>query len=249
MTEQIITDLSDLRKYRTELPNLYDDAGLDPFEYRLLGHYKRVGTCTESIKTTAGKCDMSEGKVSECRQSLHEKGFIELVKVPVPNGFSYRINVVDKWMENFALYSGKSIQQIKNALDALNVVDPSRGEGYPSLSEGKPSPGETKNPPPLKNAFQLYEENIGPLTPLIADEIKDACDFYTEDWVKDAIQESAVSNKRGWKYIAAVLKGRKERGGVKEKKEQSITPTPPKFDPEKKLVRPEMFTKRQHAGS
>lgn len=246
MTEQIITDLSDLRKYRTELPNLYDDAGLDVYEYRLLGHYKRVGTCTESIKTTAEKCDMSEGKVSECRQSLYDKGFIEAVKVPVPNGFSYRINVVDKWMENFAMYSGKSIQQIKNALDALNTANPSRGEGYPSHSEGKPSPGETKNPPPLKNNFQLYEENIGPLTPIIADSIKDAEDFYTAEWVRDAIEESAVSNKRGWKYIAAVLKGRKDRGGVKEKKPEtpSTTPTPPVHDSEKKLVRPEMFHAR-----
>lgn len=241
MTEQIITDLSDLRKYRTELPNVYDDAGLDVYEYRLLGHYKRVGTCTESIKTTAEKCDMSEGKVSECRQSLHDKGFIEAVKVPVPNGFSYRVNVVDMWLENFARYSGKSIQQIKDALDKLSMVHPSRGEGYPSHSEGKPSPGETKNTPPLiKNAFQLYEENIGPLTPIIADEIKDAEDFYTEEWVKDAIQESAVSNKRGWKYIAAILKARKERGGLKEKKSET-PPAPLKRDLEKKLVTPEMF--------
>ena len=42
---QQLYDAGDLRKYRIELPNLYDDADLDPYEFRLLAHYKRVGTC------------------------------------------------------------------------------------------------------------------------------------------------------------------------------------------------------------
>ena len=71
-----IQDDSDLRKYRIELPNLYDDSDLDPYEFRLLAHYKRVGTCTESTKTTAKKCKMSPRQVSSKRQVLRKSGFI-----------------------------------------------------------------------------------------------------------------------------------------------------------------------------
>lgn len=105
--QQEIYDDSDLRKYRIELPNLYDDADLDPYEFRLLAHYKRVGRCTEGTRTTATNCRMSVGQVSERRQSLHDKGFIVMKKVPlqVKDQYSYIITVVDKWRENFDKYS------------------------------------------------------------------------------------------------------------------------------------------------
>src|SRR5512139_2733246 len=100
---QQIEDASDLRKYRIELPNLYDDAGLDPYEFRLLAHYKRVGTCTESTRTTGRKCKMSLGQVSAKRASLHDKGFIVMTVVPLKDteSYSYSIVVTDRWKENF----------------------------------------------------------------------------------------------------------------------------------------------------
>lgn len=104
--QQHITDNSDLRKYRIELPNLYDDSVLDPYEFRLLAHYKRVGICTESTKTTAKKTRMSPAQVSIKRRSLAEKDFIELTEVPINDKeFSYSIAVVDIWKENFDTYS------------------------------------------------------------------------------------------------------------------------------------------------
>ena len=42
------------------------------------------------------------------------------------------------------------------------------------------------------NVFKLYEENIGPLTPLIADALKDAEQIYSNEWVADAIELSCV---------------------------------------------------------
>lgn len=109
--QQEIVDASDLRKYRIELPNLYDDADLDPYEFRLLAHYKRVGTCTESTETTRKKTRMSKAQVSDRRQSLHNKGFIVMQKVYLDEEkktYSYRITVVDKWRENFETYSTRS---------------------------------------------------------------------------------------------------------------------------------------------
>ncbi|HEU0164164.1 MAG TPA: DnaD domain protein [Thermomicrobiales bacterium] len=55
------------------------------------------------------------------------------------------------------------------------------------------------------NAFRLYEQNIGPLTPLIADQITRAIDEYPGDWIEDAIVESVSYNRRSWRYITRIL--------------------------------------------
>jgi DNA replication protein len=62
------------------------------------------------------------------------------------------------------------------------------------------------------NSFRLYEENIGPLTPLIADALRDAEQTYTPDWIAEAITLAVEHNKRSWKYCEAILKRWKEEG-------------------------------------
>lgn len=62
------------------------------------------------------------------------------------------------------------------------------------------------------NNYQTYEQNIGPLTPLIADAIKDAEETFTAAWVSRAIAEAAASNARSIKYIFGILAGYKQRG-------------------------------------
>jgi DnaD/phage-associated family protein len=58
---------------------------------------------------------------------------------------------------------------------------------------------------PLPDIFTLYEQNIGLITPLVADELKDAQDYYPEDWIRDAIKEAAAVNKRSVRYIRRIL--------------------------------------------
>lgn len=60
-------------------------------------------------------------------------------------------------------------------------------------------------PEPRPNIFALYEENIGPLTPLIAEELKEAEKTYPASWIADAFREAVALNKRSWKYIRAIL--------------------------------------------
>lgn len=62
------------------------------------------------------------------------------------------------------------------------------------------------------NIFKLYEENIGPLTPMIADALKDAEATYSPEWVRDTIELAVKNNKRNWKYCEAILKRWKEEG-------------------------------------
>jgi DnaD/phage-associated family protein len=72
-----------------------------------------------------------------------------------------------------------------------------------ALRRGEPLPEATSHPKP--NVFKLYEENIGPLTPLIAEELEAAETSYPMEWIADAFREAVTLNKRSWKYIRAIL--------------------------------------------
>jgi DNA replication protein len=56
------------------------------------------------------------------------------------------------------------------------------------------------------NIFILYEQNIGLLSPLIADELRDAADTYPAEWIETAFREAILHNKRKWSYIRAILR-------------------------------------------
>jgi len=53
--------------------------------------------------------------------------------------------------------------------------------------------------------FTLYQENIGLLTPIIAEELKEAEKIYPAGWLRDAIKEAVALNKRNWRYIQRIL--------------------------------------------
>jgi DnaD/phage-associated family protein len=53
--------------------------------------------------------------------------------------------------------------------------------------------------------FVLYEQNIGMLTPMIAEELREAERRFPADWIADAFRESVTMNKRNWKYVLAIL--------------------------------------------
>jgi len=53
--------------------------------------------------------------------------------------------------------------------------------------------------------FTLYEQNIGMLTPIIAEELREAEKLYPEAWLRDAIKEAVSLNKRNIRYIMRIL--------------------------------------------
>jgi DNA replication protein len=59
--------------------------------------------------------------------------------------------------------------------------------------------------PPTINIFTLYEQNIGIITPMIAEELKEAEKLYPTQWIEDAFKEAVALNKRSWRYIARIL--------------------------------------------
>ncbi len=63
--------------------------------------------------------------------------------------------------------------------------------------------------PPLEgerpNIFVLYEQNIGLLQPLIAEQLKDAEQTYPAEWIEEAFRIAVEQNKRSWAYVRAIL--------------------------------------------
>ncbi|MFA5316045.1 MAG: DnaD domain protein [Dehalococcoidales bacterium] len=75
----------------------------------------------------------------------------------------------------------------------------------------KPAEPAAEIPEP-SDIFSLYEENIGMLTPIIADQLKQAEQDYPLTWIKEAIEEAVLYNKRHWQYIARILENWSREG-------------------------------------
>jgi DNA replication protein len=55
------------------------------------------------------------------------------------------------------------------------------------------------------NIFTLYEQNIGMLSPIVAEELGEAERTYPASWIQDAFREAVDLNKRNWRYISRIL--------------------------------------------
>jgi len=94
-------------------------------------------------------------------------------------------------------------------LDGIVMIEPASGEERP-------------------NIFSLYEQNIGLLTPMIAEELKEAENIYPPSWIEDAFREAVELNKRSWRYINRILErwsseGR-DYGGTGKGSKEDISP-------------------------
>ncbi len=101
--------------------------------------------------------------------------------------------------------------------EALYFINSPRGrQAAALLSQSGEVLAQTDVKPTLEsiqaNIFQLYEENIGTLTPLIADALRDAQESCPEEWIAEAIQLAVKNNVRRWKYVESILTRWQEEG-------------------------------------
>jgi DnaD/phage-associated family protein len=105
------------------------------------------------------------------------------------------------------------ILKAEHEKEAYYFLNSPRGRAAANAFLHGGQPAASAAPPFTRpNIFRLYEENIGPLTPLIADALKDAEETYSAEWVADTIDLAVRNNKRSWRYCEAILKRWKEEG-------------------------------------
>ncbi|MEX2425882.1 MAG: DnaD domain protein [Thermomicrobiaceae bacterium] len=83
--------------------------------------------------------------------------------------------------------------------------------------------------------FQLYEQNIGLVTPIIADRLVEALELYPQSWIEDAIAAAVSYNRRNWRYIQRILETWATEGRSNETNKRH-QPGSGEFDPEKHLT-------------
>lgn len=108
-----------------------------------------------------------------------------------------------------------SLLRVQNEAGEFFFLNSPRGRAsVEAIQSGKFDPSNVQNAPPVEhsNVFTLYEQNIGALTPLIADMLREAEKEYPSAWFEEAFEIAVARNARNWKYIAAILKRWKEKG-------------------------------------
>ena len=134
-----------------------------------------------------------------------------------PEDFEKRVkNSLSQVVQNGFLLRGHPKRNKNITLYLLNTAR-SRA-ALEALINGSWQPSETDHLPPgnsftsKKTLFETYEENIGPLTPLIAEDIKEAEEEYSTQWVEEAIHLAVQGNIRKWRYIEGILRSWKKEG-------------------------------------
>lgn len=128
------------------------------------------------------------------------------------------------WVKNLRKYnrgSSKVATRIQKDLEEIPYCelkekyiayyDPDIPYGYPmdTLStEMKTNEIKTneENTIDIVNLFEIYEENIGALTPMIAEQIKDWEEHYANSWVAEAVEIAVKNEIRKASYISGILK-------------------------------------------
>lgn len=62
------------------------------------------------------------------------------------------------------------------------------------------------------NIYALYEANIGMLSPIIAEELKEAEALYPMAWIERAFREAVNQNAHNWRYIKRILENWERQG-------------------------------------
>jgi len=110
-----VVDKSDLRKWRTELPNLIDDIGLSLPAFRLYVHLKRRAggdsSTVEGLRPMAKHCGMSVNTVRKARQELVDRGLVTTGEIVTDRGRFERITLLDLWEINFQYFAERRRQK------------------------------------------------------------------------------------------------------------------------------------------
>lgn len=126
--------------------------------------------------------------------NLASEALLDAIERAVARGTFLHVNIesADGKMDLYFLNTEKG----RAAVDGIT-----RGEWRPNPDEDEPITLLVERP----NIFVLYEQNIGPLTPIIADDLRDAEQTYPPRWIEEAIELAVQNNVRKWRYILTIL--------------------------------------------
>ncbi len=170
--------------------------------------------CYPGVRRICRKTNLSTQTVVNALNALRHNGITKLEGQSKRKTFNYTI-LVDRiagfqWLES----DDSSEQNASVPVDRTN----------PSLT-ALPTSKKDEDEDALRKISRAYESEIGIISPMIADELREASTAYPLQWSLDAIHEAATQNKRGWKYVLAILKRWKAQGNQEDNKTRPTTQT------------------------
>lgn len=204
------------------------------------------GRCWPKVATLAKRIRVSKRQTQRYLANLAANGYITRVVNPPgvsgkptiytihPSGGRGDMTVARPGVEHDTDDTGDDTSDMENSeSDGLDKRggDSKLSPGGSDVQLSPPSEPSTKNHhpntggggeiamriTPASVAVQMYENEIGLLTPTVGEMLYEAIDEYGADWVVDAIRLAAQYNKRSWAYCNGILKrwGKEGRGEAK----------------------------------
>jgi len=159
------------------------------------------GVCKASLEKIAGKTGLSRASIMRHAKKLCEAGYLKDETPDLRNA------------PHIYADTGKAGIQLNLGVSQGNVTLQNETQTVSESHLKKELKKDSKeNDDVLAQISKAYESEIGILTPMIADELREAATDYPLKWTLDAIREAATQNKRGWKYVLAILARWKAQG-------------------------------------
>lgn len=126
------------------------------------------------------------------------------------------------WVKNLRKYNASTSEKIKKGIENdlakipecpikqhyITYYSPNipYTKGIDTLSLQDKTIQKEDNTTDGSHIFSLYEQEIGALTPLIAEQIKDWVDNHPQIWIEEAIKIAVENNTRKVAYVNGILK-------------------------------------------
>ncbi len=167
---------------------------------------------------------------------LHDRRLVDGLATPKQSGEAVLVDALERAVARGALLHtevtrGRETEQwyMINSANGREVLERLQSGELDLLGEsGEDVQLQTERP----TIFVLYEQNIGLLTPMIADELRDAERHFPAEWIADAFRQAVLHNKRSWKYVLAILeRWRTEgRGATRQEREMDAYDAPDGYE-------------------
>lgn len=147
-----------------------------------------------SIELIAKKTGYHERSVQRITKELSEAGYL------IQNGQGPR--GTNKWKIPLNM-GGDKIAPLTSGTETGDIPsgDIPSGDILTPDTQSRQEPSEEEG-----EVFKVYEQNIEPLTPVVADALGEYIDEHGAHWTQEAIKEAAKLGKRNSKYIGGILR-------------------------------------------
>jgi len=156
----------------------------------LLRGLQNTGPETRLSPAPSVSCNLATGQAATASA---EEALREGLLRAVTRGTLLYLVSQDEAEHFYFLNDAQGRQIFERALVGEMVLSGSGVTTEPALAQQRP------------NIFVLYEQNIGLLQPIIAEELKDAEETYPQEWIEEAFRIAAEQNARSWKYVQKIL--------------------------------------------